>query len=247
MNPSAAAEQSQKGLTDSFASVAASLIAAKDLQAAFMSIVELGVSTVDGAEHAGITVYRRGRFDTPATTGPLPLLVNAIQYELGSGPCIDVVAGEPVSRSGDIGLDLRWPVFGVRASTETGVRSMMSMRLFLEGDGPTAGLNFYSTQPNAFDASTLIGGVFATHAALALAAAGRQERITNLEQALKSNRDIGVAIGIVMAQQSLTRQESFDLLRMASQHTHRKLHDIAVGVVETGVLDFPESDRAHGG
>ncbi|MDT4915523.1 MAG: hypothetical protein QOH89_223 [Pseudonocardiales bacterium] len=34
----------------------------------------------------------------------------------------------------------------------------------------------------------------------------------------------------------VTRDQAFDLLRMASQHTHRKVADIAAHVTETGAL-----------
>jgi hypothetical protein len=239
MIPSEFCRPSQRDLAESFADVAASLLAAGDLSAAFTSIVNLGVTTVDGAEYAGVTMLRRGKFETPVASGDLPRRVDAIQYDLGSGPCVDAVLQNTIYRTGDLSADPRWPEFGVRAVAETGIVSMLSFRLFLENDDALAALNFYSSHPDAFDENTtLTGGVFATHAALALAAAGRQERITNLEQALASNREIGVAMGILMATQLLTRQQAFDVLRMASQITHRKLRDIALDVTNTGDLNF---------
>lgn len=62
------------------------------------------------------------------------------------------------------------------------------------------------------------------------------ETATNLRAALMSNRRIGTAIGILMASHKITDAAAFDLLRTASQRTHRKLHDIADEVVETGWL-----------
>jgi GAF domain-containing protein len=233
-----AASLSSRELTESFESVAKALIAARDPRQAFDAILTLGVETV-GGEHAGITLLRRGQFETPAATGELPRRVDAIQYELGSGPCVDAVLDHKIYRTGDLAGDIRWPEFGTRTVVETGVVSMLSFRLFLEEDDALAALNFYSTQPDAFDESTtLTGGVFATHAAIALAAAGRQERINNLEQALESNREIGVAMGVLMSRQLLTREQAFDLLRMASQRSHRKLREVAYDVVETGELDL---------
>jgi AmiR/NasT family two-component response regulator len=35
---------------------------------------------------------------------------------------------------------------------------------------------------------------------------------------------------------AVTEQESFDLLRVTSQQLHRKLHDVAEDVIDTGVL-----------
>jgi hypothetical protein len=231
---------SHRELAERFATVAQSLLRAQDLPSAFSLIAELGVQTVSGAEHAGITLLRRGEFDTPTATSDIPLRVDAIQYQLGSGPCVDAVLDDTVYRSGDLAIDARWPEFGTRAVRETGVRSMLSFRLFCEDDDVLAALNMYSSQRDAFDdEATLIGVVFATHGALALAAAGRQERALNLEQALDSNREIGVAIGVLMSSHLLTQQQAFDMLRMASQRSHRKLRDLAAGVVETGILDYP--------
>jgi hypothetical protein len=74
-------------------------------------------------------------------------------------------------------------------------------------------------------------------------------RAANLELALASNRDIGVAIGILMSLRKITRQHAFDELREVSQRTHRKLRDIALYVAETGTIQTladagsPASDR----
>jgi hypothetical protein len=39
-----------------------------------------------------------------------------------------------------------------------------------------------------------------------------------------------------MASPKVTRDQAFDLLRMASQHSNRKLADVAERVAETGAL-----------
>jgi hypothetical protein len=41
-----------------------------------------------------------------------------------------------------------------------------------------------------------------------------------------------------MALHKVTREQAFDLLRVASQRLHRKLADIARDVAETGTLSF---------
>ncbi len=236
--PSTAA--TRRELANSFTAVAKSLIAARSLEEAFDSIVALAVTTVRGAEEAGITLRRRGRFDTPTATGELPRRVDAIQYELSSGPCVDAVVDNEVYITGDLSADARWPEFGARAAAETGVLSMMAFRLLLEDDDTVAGLNLYSTHRAAFDESSALNGtVLATHAAIAIAAASRKEHITNLEQALTSNREIGIAVGVLMASQLLSRDEAFALLRVASQHTHRKLREVAHDVAESGILELP--------
>jgi hypothetical protein len=73
-------------------------------------------------------------------------------------------------------------------------------------------------------------------ASLAIALHEQRSRSANLEEALATNREIGQAIGILMATDHLTAAQAFDALRTASQHSHRKLRAIAADVVETGVL-----------
>ena len=49
-----------------------------------------------------------------------------------------------------------------------------------------------------------------------------------------------------MMKHKLTRQQAFDLLRVASQHSNRKLRDIAVEVADTGTLDLPSTPQRPG-
>ena len=120
------------------------------------------------------------------------------------------------------------------------MQSMLAFRLYLEDDDAIGSLNLYAGGRDAFDdAAVVTGQVFATHGAVAIAAAQREEQVENLEQALRTNRDIGVAMGILMARYLLDRDQAFDLLRMASQHQHRRLHEVALDVAESGTLELP--------
>ena len=49
-----------------------------------------------------------------------------------------------------------------------------------------------------------------------------------------------------MNQHKITRGQAFDLLRIASQHGHRKLVQIATEVADTGILNLPgqKSERS---
>ena len=62
-------------------------------------------------------------------------------------------------------------------------------------------------------------------------------------KALETNREIGVAMGILMQQHRFTRQEAFDVLRVASQNSNRKLADIAGEVADTGTLSIPRHGK----
>lgn len=62
-------------------------------------------------------------------------------------------------------------------------------------------------------------------------------QVDNLTIALDSSRQIGAALGILMATHKITLEAAFDVLRRTSQRTHRKLREIAADVVDTGWLD----------
>lgn len=64
-------------------------------------------------------------------------------------------------------------------------------------------------------------------------------QIGNLKIALESSREIGAAIGILMNRCQVSYQQGFDILREASQRTHRKLREVAADLVYTGSLDDP--------
>lgn len=58
----------------------------------------------------------------------------------------------------------------------------------------------------------------------------------HLRRALDHSRDIGAAIGVLMAMKKVTRDEAFGLLRRASQDQNRKLYELALEVLSTGEL-----------
>ncbi|HJQ00641.1 MAG TPA: ANTAR domain-containing protein [Jatrophihabitans sp.] len=67
-----------------------------------------------------------------------------------------------------------------------------------------------------------------------------RSQIENLALALNNARRIGAALGIIMYSYKVTEDQAFTTLRIASQHTHRKLRDIAEDVLLTGTM--PDSN-----
>jgi len=74
---------------------------------------------------------------------------------------------------------------------------------------------------------------------LEAAVAVERNKAAHLQLALATNREISQAIGILMSAYKLTSQQGFELLRTASQHTHRKLREVAAEVCVTGMLELP--------
>jgi hypothetical protein len=199
------------------------------------------LATVSAAGTASVTIMQGRRFRSVAPTDDRASQADQLQYTLGSGPCVDtMVEGGYLNAPADLANDERWPKFGPAVVEQLGLASMLSFRLAADVDGVAASLNLYAGEPRAFDDDDLLTGtLLATHGTAALVADLSRHRAEQLSRALQSNREIGVAIGILMQQRKLTRSAAFDLLRIASQHTNRKLHDIAVEVGDTGALPFP--------
>ena len=219
-----------------FAEVARSLLAQEDVQQTLQRIVDLAVETLDGCDHAGVTFVRGKRFSTPASSSDVPPKVDAIQYETGEGPCLDAIREHEVFRTGDLGRETRWPRFSARAQRETGVTSMLSFRLFVDGDTLGA-LNLYSKSADAFDDEAQIyGSIFAAHAAVALSSALHDEQ---MEEALQSRDLIGQAKGILMAREGVDADQAFDMLRRASQRVNKKLRDVAREITESAAKSAP--------
>ena len=61
----------------------------------------------------------------------------------------------------------------------------------------------------------------------------RIDQIANLQTALASNREIGTAMGLLMAEQGLRADGAFDELRTTSQRCNRKVRDLAADIIAT--------------
>jgi GAF domain-containing protein len=233
-------------LAERFTELGRDLRSHKSIDEVLRTITSRAYQLVPSAEHVAVSRGRKGNFETVASTSDVPPQVDQIQYDLHSGPCVDAILEDHTFRVGDLVTTQKWAEFGRRAAAEHGIHSMLSVRMYLEDDDLLAGLNLYSTAREAFDESDeTTAALLATHGALALTAARRQDKIENLERALVTSRRIGVAIGILMARQMVTEEQAFDLLRIASQNSHRKLYDIAEEVAHTGALDVPPVPRAR--
>lgn len=205
--------------------------------AALQYLVETAARDLVGARWASVTVLSRGRFRTLVATDDVARSIDAVQYAHGSGPCVDAVLDDATFLSPDIAAEERWQPLGRQLRDEFGVGSMLAYRLrLLDENDALAALNLASDRADAFSAGDVDRGlVLASHCALVVTAHLAQAQAENLLKALESNREIGVAVGVLMARYSLTRTQAFDLLRVASQHSNRKLVDIARDVGDTGL------------
>jgi GAF domain-containing protein len=217
-----------------FAALAAELQQEPDLALTSRAIVTRMREVVPEADKVSLTVRApRSGHRTLASTDPVAEQADELQYDLGEGPCIQVADAGGWLRSGDVGTDARFPVWGPRAAA-VGVGSLLSVSV-TEREEPLGALNLYSVEPGAFVDRDVVdlALVYAIHATTALSSA---RRATTLRAAVSSRHVIGMAQGIAMERYDIDQQQSFELLRRLSSTTNVKLRDIAKQIAETRAI-----------
>ncbi|HUQ63995.1 MAG TPA: hypothetical protein VM121_09590, partial [Acidimicrobiales bacterium] len=108
-------------LAATFAEVARVLLAEDDADATMNRISRLAVETIDGCDHAGITLVEGRRVTTAGASDEVPTIVDAIQYETDEGPCLNAISVHETFKTDDLAAEERWPRFSHRAAQDTGV------------------------------------------------------------------------------------------------------------------------------
>ena len=209
---------------------------------------QIAVGVVRGAEAASLTLIGAdGAPTTPVFTSVLAQGMDAVQYEVKEGPCLEAATAEQWTAIlvEDLQDGTRWPTLAV-AGAAAGARSVLSVSLFAGPSLSTGGvqqavgsLNLYAGTAGAFGGSERDTALLlALYAALAVAAteaigdAGL--RVDQLKAAMATRTVIGQAQGILMERNRFTAGQAFDRLRSASMNLNRKLHDVAKDLTETG-------------
>ena len=163
-------------------------------------------------------------------------------------------AKDPVSTPSPIGSSSTLTIWivtfagstSLRPAAAAGIRSVLALPLV--ANSQPAALNLYARYPAAFgviDRSK--AALLASLAGLALSVAHSHEdeerRAANLQTALSSRETIGAAMGILMERERITADQSFDVLRRASQHLNLKLREVAQNLIDTG--EDPDTGQRH--
>lgn len=185
----------------------------------------------------GASIWTMGNRRTPVTRASTdPDLVAGIRANIADhrqGVAWACLTEDHIVRVDDFHDETRWPELVATIRDKTSLRSAIGYPLTGAKEGLGA-LVIYSDVPGEFAGETSLGATFAVHLSLALQSALAAERVLHLQQALQTNRQIGIAIGILMAHHQVTEEHAFDLLRTSSQRENVKLAAIAERVVHTG-------------
>ncbi|HET8616445.1 MAG TPA: GAF and ANTAR domain-containing protein [Actinomycetales bacterium] len=202
------------------------------------AITRTAVEVIPGCDHACVTVMRSGAEpQTLGATDDIAATVDAFERQVGEGPCLDAIMEQSFQLDTDIERHSTWPKLSRLVLEHTPVRGMLGYRLFV-GERKAGALNIFSDTAGALDAKAAdLGAIVAAFASTALGAASQREHADNLLKALHSNREIGKAVGLLMATHGIGEEQAFDTLKRSSMDLNVRLADLARRVIDDpGVL-----------
>lgn len=190
--------------------------------------------------YCGVTLIRRKRAATIASSGSHARTMDELQYAYNDGPCLAAIRASETNHVPDLRQDDRWPQYAA-AVLDEGIGSILAVPFLGEGDAK-AGLNLYSTVVHGFSGEDIARAeAFALQANTSLRLALRIAQLTearnDLSTAMKSRTTIDLAAGIIMAQNRCSQATAMAILKNASSGRNAKLRDVAATVVASVTSD----------
>ena len=220
-------------LLTTFRALAEIVYSGESYETVYDALCRSTVEFVDGCDHASLMLRRSGRTRTVAATDDVAREIDAMEYALGDGPCLDAIdESEPDQHiCSDLTTGSRWPKLAATILERTEVRGMAGFRIRQDGQKVGA-LNVFSDTPGALTDHSLEQAIMLTaFASVAMAALDRGEEATTLRRGLESNREIGKAIGLLMAMHEIDDDQAFQMLSKVSQEMNIKLAQVATQVI----------------
>ncbi|WP_049822660.1 GAF and ANTAR domain-containing protein [Arthrobacter sp. H41] len=221
------------------------VLESSDVQDFLDNLVKVSAEAFTGAHgevFCGVTLLRPRSMITIAGSSDQARQMDEVQYGFDDGPCLRAAREGYTVHIPDFLTETRFPEYRT-AIAGYGVRSALGIPILLE-DGASAGLDFYSTKPDAFSAKSIaVAEGFAREASkslrLAIRIAKLSDNAANLHAAMESRTVIDLAVGIIMAQNRCSQKKAIAILRSASSAENLKLRDIAGRVVTSVDAESP--------
>jgi GAF domain-containing protein len=215
---------------DEITAALAALGKAEDIDEVLNAVCQHVVLLLPEANHASVTLDRRGSPSLAASTSTYATRLERRQYREGDGPCLTAARTNLLERGEVTEITDRWPGFAAEAH-HCGVRSFLAAPLAVT-DGLSGALNLFGSQPHGFrhiDVTVL--DLFTTTASAMLRLTSRYseavEVIGQLDRALSTRATIEQAKGILMATHRTSEDGAFRMLIDRSQAANKKLHLVA--------------------
>lgn len=224
-------------LTTAFAHLHGMLLSEQDATTAVHQLARAAHQMIPAAAGAGVSLFDEdGTRITTAATDAVVAAADALQYDLGRGPCLSAWATGETQRVDDTTTDSRWASWET-AAADAGIRSVLSAPLIHRGRTLGA-LKVYALAAGAFgEAEEKLLELFAAAAATLLGSAQPVESPVRLSAGLKaalaSREVIGLAAGVLMARDHLDAAAARGVLLEAARTQGRRVADVAAEVLRT--------------
>ena len=198
----------------------------------YTAICVAATMLVPGCDHASLMLREGKAYVTVGASDDVARHVDDLERATGEGPCLDAIEEDAAQIEPDLNVSEQWPHLAPGIVTQTPVRGAMGFRLRVD-DRKVGSLNLFSDTAGAFAlAAATHASVLAAFAAVAVAATSRGEDIASLRNGIESNREIGKAVGLLMALNKISDDQAFELLRRTSQQVNVKVAELARTVVD---------------
>lgn len=215
-----------------FSALAEILYSGAEASEVYAAICVAATLLVPGCDHASLMLTHNGRHATVAASDDLAAWIDDLERRLEQGPCLDAIEEEMPQVAADLETSSAWPELARMVVESSPVRGVMGFRLLVD-EHKVGALNLFTDTPGAFTGAAVgHASVLAAFASVTVTAINRGEDIDSLRSGLLSNREIGKAVGLLMASENISADEAFELLRRTSQQVNLKIADLARTLVE---------------
>lgn len=219
-------------LVRAFEAIAAVTYAGSSTEEIHQAVVESATRLVPGVDHASLMMVREGVAMTVAATDEVARAVDQAEIRLGEGPCVDALVDDTLYLDPDLAVGSSWPRLTRFVLTRTPVRGGAGVRIVVD-DRKVGALNLWSDVPGRLDAASADRAmVLAAFASLAVAADHHREQAQTLREGLRSNREIGKAVGLLMAFHKVDQDKAWEILRQTSRDLNEKVSVVAQQIVD---------------
>jgi hypothetical protein len=221
-------------LLTTFRAMAQVVYSGQSFDQVYEALCTSAVEFVDGCDHASIMIRSNGRTRNAAASDEIARGIDELEKALGQGPCLDVLDDDEPDQHicADLTTGSPWPELAARILSDTDVRGMAGFRIRQDGHKVGA-LNIFSDTAGALTQDSLDQAIMLTaFASVTFAALDRGEEATTLRRGLESNREIGKAIGLLMAMHAIDDDQAFQMLSKVSQEMNIKLAQVASQVID---------------
>lgn len=218
-------------ITAVFARASRLLLTEETVAHALRLITDAATMAVPGAKGAGLTLMdNSGRRQTAAASDAVVATADALQYELGEGPCISAWASGETVVATDLATEIRWPRWAPAAAA-LGISSSISSPLLSAGTAVGA-VKIYFDGANPSNVGTVhLMDLFAEQATLFVIHSQAREAALTLSERLQDSlaqRDtISMAKGLLIARDGCGEEEALRKLMALSRRTGRPLVRVA--------------------